>query len=130
MYFPMSATLVGYVGADAEVKSIDTAKGEVTVANFSIGISVGRGEERQTQWVRVEVWRKYAESVGPYIKKGMKVTVEVRQAKLDAYEDKHGDPQAALVVVAETLHLPKVERDEDAPVGSRATRRDPDDIPF
>lgn len=129
MYFPLNATLVGYVGQDAEMRTIETRDGEVTVANFSIGISVGRGDDRQTQWVRVELWRKYAEAVGPMVKKGMKVTVETRQAKLDAYEDKNGGPQAAIVVVADTLHLPQRERDGEAAVG-RGAHRDDDDIPF
>jgi single stranded DNA-binding protein len=129
MYFPMNATFVGYVGQDAEMRTVETRDGEVTVANFSIGISVGRGDDRQTQWVRVELWRKYAEAVGRMVKKGMKVTVETRQAKLDAYEDKNGEPQAALVVVADTLHLPQRDRDGDASVG-HASRRDPQDIPF
>jgi len=65
MYFPLNATFVGYVGQDAEMRVVETAKGEVTVANFSIGISNGSGDDRETQWVRVEMWRKYAETVGP-----------------------------------------------------------------
>jgi|GEM_PF-2084617 len=131
MYFPLNATFVGYVGQDAEMRVVETAKGEVTVANFSIGISNGSGDDRETQWVRVEMWRKYAETVGPMVKKGMKVTVEVKQAKLDAYTDKDGEPQAVLVVVADKLHLPSRPRDEDgAAVGGRAARRNADNIPF
>ena len=123
MYFPMTSTLVGNVGQDAELRTVNTAKGDVSVANFSIAISSGSGDDRQTQWVRVELWRNYAEAVAPYVKKGMKVTVEVKQVKLDAYADKDGEPQAVLVVVADKLHLPSRNRDE----AGGETR---DDIPF
>ena len=118
MYFPMTSTLVGNVGQDAELRTVNTAKGEVSVANFSIAINNGSGDDRQTQWVRVEVWRKYAEALSPYIKKGMKITVEVKQVKLEAYTDKEGEAQAVLVVVADKLHLPNRTRDDvvaDAP---------------
>ena len=114
----MTSTLVGNVGQDAELRTVNTAKGEVSVANFSIAINNGSGDDRQTQWVRVEVWRKYAEALSPYIKKGMKITVEVKQVKLEAYTDKEGEAQAVLVVVADKLHLPNRTRDDvvaDAP---------------
>jgi single-strand DNA-binding protein len=126
MYFPMTSTLVGNVGQDAEIRQVTTPKGDVCVANFSIAINSGSGDDRQTQWVRVELWRNYAEAVAPLVKKGMKVTVEVRQVKLDAYTDKDGVARAALVVVADKLHLPSRNRDEDGD----DTERDSDDIPF
>jgi single-strand DNA-binding protein len=126
MYFPMTSTLVGHVGQDPEIRKVQTPKGEVTVANFSIAINSGAGDDRQTQWVRVELWRNYADAVAPYVKKGMKVTVEVKQAKLDAYTDKEGTARAALVVVADKLHLPSRSGDERDLPAERAA----DDIPF
>jgi single-strand DNA-binding protein len=126
MYFPMTSTLVGNVGQDAEIRQVTTPKGDVAVANFSIAINSGSGDDRQTQWVRVELWRNYAEAVAPLVKKGMKVTVEVRQVKLDAYTDKDGVARAVLVVVADKLHLPSRNRDEDGDY----TERNADDIPF
>lgn len=126
MYFPISATFVGNVGQDAELRKVETPKGEVSVADFNIAINSGSGDDRQTQWVRVELWRNYADTVAPFVKKGMKVTVEARQAKLDAFLDKEGNVRAALVVVADRLHLPNRGRDENG----APEERDEDDIPF
>jgi primosomal replication protein N len=72
--------LVGNLGRDAEVRY--AAAGQA-VANFSLATTevwTGRdGEKReQTEWHRVALWGKQAESIGQYLVKGKQVFVEGR----------------------------------------------------
>ncbi|MEI2690479.1 MAG: single-stranded DNA-binding protein [Anaerolineae bacterium] len=74
--------LIGNLGSDAELRY--TADG-TPVASFSLAVNRrwtkedgSHGEE--TTWFRVSVWRKTAESLAPYLKKGGKVMVIGRVA--------------------------------------------------
>lgn len=98
--------LIGNLGSDAELRY--TADG-TPVASFSLAVNRrwtkedgSHGEE--TTWFRVTVWRKMAESLAPYLKKGGKVMVIGRVAGR-AYTAADGSPRASLDVTADTIKL-------------------------
>ncbi len=70
--------LIGNLGKDPELKYTPSG---VAVATFSIATSEqwkdqdGNAQER-TEWHNIVAWRKLAEIVGEYLKKGKKVYVE------------------------------------------------------
>jgi single-strand DNA-binding protein len=69
---------IGNLGRDAELRF---TPGGSPVATFSIGCSekwkdrAGKLQER-TEWVRIVLWGKVAESLSPYLIKGKQVYVE------------------------------------------------------
>lgn len=65
-------TIVGNLGRDAEVRNA----GGTSVAGFSVAMTSGYGEKKQTIWVDCSLWGKQAESALPnYLKKGQQVSV-------------------------------------------------------
>jgi single-strand DNA-binding protein len=58
----------GRLGKDAEIKHIGTN----TVINFSIGVSVGYGDKKETVWVDCAKWGEKT-GVAAYLKKGTQV---------------------------------------------------------
>lgn len=65
-------TVTGNLGRDAEVKSV----GGSTVANFSVAMKSGYGQNEQTIWLDCALWGKQAEgSLPSYLVKGQKVCV-------------------------------------------------------
>lgn len=65
-------TVLGNLGRDAEVKSI----GGSSVANFSVAMTTGFGDRKQTIWLDCALWGKQAESgLINYLKKGQQVSV-------------------------------------------------------
>lgn len=71
-------TLIGNVGKEPELRY--TPNG-TAVANFSIATSERfKGQDgewkEQTEWHNIVAWRKLAEIVGEYVKKGSKLYVE------------------------------------------------------
>ena len=62
--------IAGNVGKDAELRK--TGGGD-PVLGFSI--AVDNGKDKPSTWYDAAIWGKRAESVAPYIKKGMKLTL-------------------------------------------------------
>jgi single-strand DNA-binding protein len=72
--------VVGNLGRDPEMRYMPDG---TAVTNFSVATTRkwtgADGQPREeTTWVRVEVWRKQAESANQYLSKGSKVLVEGR----------------------------------------------------
>lgn len=85
------AFLIGYVGADPEVR---TTKNDKKVANFSVATTESwqdnEGEwQDKTTWHNVVAWAGWAEWAEKNIKKGSYVRVEGPIQK-QSYEDKEG----------------------------------------
>jgi single-strand DNA-binding protein len=80
---------IGNLGRDPEVKF--TPSGQA-VANFSIALNErwkdkdGAAQER-TEWVRIVVWGKQAETCGQYLSKGRQVAVIGRLQTRDYEKD-------------------------------------------
>ena len=90
----------GNLGCDAELNS--TA--EDNVLNFSLGVNVGNRTEPETMWVSCALWGKRAETLKPYLVKGMKVTV-TGSCKLRTYTKKDGGQATELTLNVQDLDL-------------------------
>lgn len=126
-------TIVGNVGQDPEMRY--TPSGQ-PVTSFSLAVNkswVGADGQRQdkTLWFRVTCWRKLAETVSEYVKKGSKVLVvgEIEEAR--PWTDKDGNSRASLEVTANTVRFL-----DSKPQGSSSTEAAPEaqaegeDLPF
>ncbi len=65
--------IAGNLGTDPEMRSTQNG---VNVANFSVAVSRGWGENKKTEWYNVVAWKTLAETAEKYLKKGSKVLVE------------------------------------------------------
>jgi single-strand DNA-binding protein len=100
--------LLGNLGADPELRT--TAGGDA-VATISIATSdswkdKNTGEEQQkTEWHRVVFFRRMAEVVGQYLKKGSSVYIE-GQLQTNSYEDKNtGEKKYSTQIVAIDMQM-------------------------
>ena len=135
-------TLIGNLGQDPEVKYMQSGD---AVASFSLATSEswkdkasGETQER-TDWHRCVAWRKLAEIIGQYAKKGQKLYVE---GKLQGrkYTDKDGvERQITEIQVNDVILLSaKGEGGEQAPRsgkppqygGGRGPAAPSNDLPF
>jgi len=98
--------LVGNLGRDPEVRH--TAAGD-TVANISIATTskyknkTGEMVE-ETEWHRVTFFKRLAEIVGEYLKKGRPVYIEGR-LKTRKYTDKDGVEKYATDIIATEMQM-------------------------
>lgn len=97
--------LIGRLGQDPELKQTTGGSAFLNLSvatNTSYKDSSGQVQEN-TEWHRVTVWRKLAEIIAQYGKKGMRVYVE---GKLQTRSwDKDGQKHFATEVIAETVQI-------------------------
>lgn len=66
-------TITGNVGKDPALRS--TQSGD-QVLGFNVAVKQGYGDRATTNWMRVSVWGKRAETLNRFIRKGTYVTVQ------------------------------------------------------
>jgi hypothetical protein len=62
----LSLMFAGNMGGEVSLRKVSVKGEEVSVASFSVAISNGKngqGEDLPPTWIRVTVWRKYADIV-------------------------------------------------------------------
>ena len=123
-----SCVFSGRVGADAVIKYTPQGK---AVAEFSLAVDTGK--DKPPMWTKCTLWEKRAESLGPYIKKGIVVVVAGRVG-VEAWIGKQDGSAAARITVTVNEFSfggsPRTESD-DAP--ATPPERSPitdEDIPF
>lgn len=100
------AVFEGYLGADAEVKTISNGR---TVVNYRIAhtrrYKGNDGQPREeTTWMTVVDWKPAAANLAKYLLKGRNVKVIGRLQARD-YEDKQGVKRTIVEIVAEDVLL-------------------------
>lgn len=64
-------TIVGNLGGDCRTNSV----GGSDVCNFSVAMTSGYGDKKQTHWVNCAYWGNGGKAVSAYLTKGQKVCV-------------------------------------------------------
>lgn len=96
--------LIGRLTRDPELRY--TQQG-TPVANFSLAVDRGfktQQGETQTDFIKIVVWRKLAETIGKYLVKGSMVFVE-GSLQLRKYEDSNNVKRTSAEVVANTIQF-------------------------
>ncbi len=127
--------LLGNLGADPELRHTDSG---TAVCNMSLATSRKwknkEGElQDETEWHKIVVWSKQAESCAEYLRKGSQAYVEGRIGTRK-WEDKDGNDRYTTEITAERVQfLGKVNSDGGSPGGGRSGgggKASDDDIPF
>jgi len=99
-------TIVGNVGSD-DPQLRYTPSG-IAVTDFSVAVNRSYTKDdgtkvEQVTWYRVTCWRRQAEVVAQYVKKGRQVMVIASQVEANAYAGRDGEPRASLDVTADQV---------------------------
>ncbi len=101
------AILVGNLGRDAELKY---SAGGFPVSRFSLATTDRRKDSRsgewvdRTEWHRIVILGKQAESLNDYLKKGKQIFVEGR-IETRSWDDKDGQKKYMTEIVADRIQL-------------------------
>lgn len=130
--------LVGNLGKDPELKYTPsgTAVANFTVATNEVWKDKGGQKQEHTEWHRVVVFGKLAETAGEYLRKGKQVYIE-GAIRSRTYKDREGVDKTAVEIRADTLVM--LGKPEGArgpaetgprPVPDKEPEFNDDDIPF
>ena len=86
------------------------------MTSLSVAVNTGYGDKQRTVWYRVSCWRKTAEAVNQYVKKGALLLCEGELSEPKPYQGKDGEWRASLDLVAYTVKFlsSKTERQADS----------------
>lgn len=99
--------LVGNLGKDPEVRYMANgqAVANVTIATSESWKDKNTGEQHEkTEWHRVVFWRRLAEIVGEYLKKGSKIYVEGK-LQTRKWQDNQGQDRYTTEIVASEMQM-------------------------
>jgi len=108
--------LIGNLGMDPEVKSLDNGK---KVAKFTLATNEdyknSEGQKiSETTWHNIVAWNGLADNIGKLLKKGKQVAVEGRLA-YRSYEDKQGVTKYITEIVIDSMLMLGTAPKESAP---------------
>ena len=99
-----SVELIGRLTRDPEVRY--TSGSQTAVATFTLAIDrpQRQGEEKQTDFPRVTVFGRQAETCGKYLKKGRMAAIQGR-LQTGSYQNRNGDTVFTTDVVANRVEF-------------------------
>ena len=109
--------LIGNLGADPDIRYMPSGE---PVANLSLATSESwkdsqSGELREkTEWHRVVAFRKLAEIIGQYCKKGSKLYIEGR-LQTRKWQDQNGQDRYTTEIIADTMQMLDGKRENEPP---------------
>jgi single-strand DNA-binding protein len=127
--------LLGNVGKDPEVKYLDngTAVARITLATSESYKDKSGERKTVTEWHNVVAWRKTAEIVEKWVKKGSELMIEGK-LQTRKWSDKDGNQRYSTEIVVDKLTLGKSpEKKEEKRVNVEVETDDfptGDDLPF
>jgi single-strand DNA-binding protein len=128
--------IVGHLGADPEIKYMPsgTAVANVTIATSESWKDKTTGEKQEkTEWHKVTFYKKLAEIVGEYLKKGAQIYVEGR-LQTRKWQAKDGTDRYTTEIIASEMQMlgskPPVANSEPSDAPSEKPDFDDSEIPF
>lgn len=98
----MKITFKGNIGKDAQLTK--TADG-TSVCSFWVAENITkRDKSKETRWHKVTIWRNYADTMAPWLKKGRRIEVS-GIAKANFYTNKNSQVVPFIDVWADELEL-------------------------
>lgn len=110
----------GNVVADAEYKDVSVGGTPTPRCRFSVAVNEKKSNgEKIVNYFEVTLWRDYATTMAPWIKKGRKVNV-VGNIRLNKYTTNNKEERSELQIANATVELVDKKPSEEAPVAPRA----------
>lgn len=108
--------LIGNLTADPEVKQTQSG---LSVVSFTIAVNrrAGKDAEQKTDFINIVAWRKTAEFVGQYFKKGKPILV-CGAIQTRSYKDKNDNKRIAVEVLADEVGFVESKAASEAPSGT------------
>lgn len=120
----LKAQVIGNLGSDPEMQYSQDGNGRLRMnvaSNYRVRSQAGEWTD-QTEWIRVTVFGKRAESLSGLLRKGMRVYVDGR-LEARPWTSQNGDVRAGLEMVASDVEFMS-QRNDDAQPAPRASASD------
>lgn len=118
-----SISIIGNLTKDVELRYTQEPK---AVANFTIAVNEGYGDNKEAHFFDVVVWGKQAENLKKYCSQGSKVAVEGK-LKQQRWETDNGEKRSKVIISAFSIeYLTRKEDSEELSPSDIPTAKEPD----
>jgi len=120
-----NVNIIGRVGGEVELRQIPSGK---SVAQLTLAVDDGWGENKKTVWVGVTLWGATAELAAKAVQKGDRLGITGRLSQEEWDDKETGKKQRKTKVTCESMHLLMPKRDsqpQDAHNQSKANGYQP-----
>lgn len=108
--------LIGRITRKPELKYTTSNK---AVTSFSVAVDTGYGENKKTDFIKIQAWNKSAENICNYLDKGNQIAID-GSIRTSTYEDKNGDKRIDTFVVAnQVIFLGSSKKEEKVETSQR-----------
>jgi len=128
----MSINFVALSGRLTRDPELKTTQSGLSVCTATLAVDRGYGQDKQTDFLPIQLWRGSAETLEKYCRKGDKITV-IGALHSRSFEDKDGNKRTTYEVTVNTLELPpkpQTVKAEEEPPEAIDIPGVPDDLPF
>lgn len=113
-----SVNITGRVGGEVDLRYTPSGK---AVAQLTLAVDDGWGENKKTAWIGVTLWGPTAELAKRAVQKGDRLGISGRLSQ-EEWEDKEGRKQRKTKVTCESMELMEPKRDS-GPSGAPSDRQ-------
>ena len=92
---------IGRLGRDPELKY---SSGGTAVVSISLACGWKTKDKEGVEWVKVVAWKRLAEIIGEYLRKGSQVYIEGRMQTRE-WEDRDGNKRYTTEIVASSMQM-------------------------
>ena len=110
--------IMGHLGSDPEVRF--TASGQ-KVTTLRVAENQRKGGKDETIWWRVTIWGEQQDKIISYFKKGSAIIAQGEMRPAELYNNREGQPQISLNMVAHHLTFPPFGKKEGAEVATASS---------
>lgn len=103
-----SVNIIGRVGGDIELRYTPSGK---AVAQVTLAVDDGWGENKKTAWIGVTIWGATAELAKKAVRKGDRLGITGRLAQEEWDDKETGKKQRKTKVTCDSMHLLEPKRD-------------------
>lgn len=104
-----SVNLIGRVGGDVELRYTPSGK---AVAQLTLAVDDGWGENKKTAWIGVTLWGATAELAKKAVRKGDRLGIAGRLSQEEWDDKETGKKQRKTKVTCDSMHLLEPKRDD------------------
>lgn len=125
-----SVNIIGRVGGDIDLRFTPSGK---AVAQLTLAVDDGWGENKKTAWIGVTLWGPTAELAKRAVQKGDRLGISGRLSQEEWDDKETGKKQRKTKVTCDSMHLLEPKRDDAGRQESRQQlppgRREPSGMP-
>ena len=117
---------IGNLTRDPETRTVQKGESDGKVTNFTVAASVGYGQYKHTEFIRIAAWNGLGKTCAEFLRKGSKVWIDGTPT-VNVYTNNEGNAAGNLEVRLDEIEFLS-SKPADTPINNEETDEDIEDL--